>query len=437
MTKYHATGYALGEKFIFERELMAQPQLEFLNFKKDSFIIIEGEKRADRFYIIRRGNVRISKEVDIVEGEKDILVAGDFFAVVSTMSTRNHIESAQAASDVSLISIKKEQYGDIIKNNPNIALKIIQQFSKQTRLLNEALTKLTMKNTAVEDASHLFNVAEYYLAQKQYNQAYYAYKKYLEYCPDGENAKAAMNQMSSIALQVFEDDLKYRVEGAVRTYPAASVFFSESEPGEELFIIQKGSVKITKIIDGNEIMLAILKPGDIFGEMALLENKPRSASALAHDGECVVMAVDRANFEAMAKSQSQIITRLTTALAERIWSMYRQLSSALITNPLGKLYDALLLDLEKNRVDIERQEHTFSFGRDDLIKMVGFPTEEGMDITRKMLEEPKKMQVREGKLYCPDIRLIPKEVQYYRNMDKKNAKIAQSHQNQVPPRKSE
>ncbi|MDR2519221.1 MAG: Crp/Fnr family transcriptional regulator [Spirochaetaceae bacterium] len=415
---------------------MAQPQLEFLNFKKDSFIIIEGEKKADRFYIIRQGNVRIAKEVDVVEGEKDLLVTGDFFAVVSTMSAHNHIETAQAASDVSLISVKKEQYGDIIKNNPNIALKIIQQFSKQTRLLNEALTKLTMKNTASEDASHLFDVAEYYCAQKQYNQAYYAYKKYLEYCPDGENAKTAMAQKSSIALNVFEDNFKYRAEGAVRTYPASSVFFSESEPGEELFIIQKGAVKIAKIIDGNEIILAILKAGDIFGEMALLENKPRSASALAHDGECVVTAVDRANFEVMAKSQPQIISRLTTVLAERIWSMYRQLSSALITDPLGRLYDALLLDLEKNRVDIERQEHTFSFGRDDLIKMAGLSAEEGRDVTRTMLENGKKMQVREEKLYCPDIRLIPKEVQYYRRMDKKNAKIAQSHQSQIPPRKS-
>ena len=48
-----------------------------------------------------------------------------------------------------------------------------------------------------------------------------------------------------------------------------------------MFIIQEGAVRITKVVDGREVILAVLKKGDMFGEMALLENKPRSASAIA------------------------------------------------------------------------------------------------------------------------------------------------------------
>ena len=49
------------------------------------------------------------------------------------------------------------------------------------------------------------------------------------------------------------------------------MIFSEHEPGEDLYIIQQGKVKITKIINNQEVLLAVLQPGDIFGEMALLE----------------------------------------------------------------------------------------------------------------------------------------------------------------------
>lgn len=396
---------------------MSQPPLDFINFKKDSFIYVEGEHKADRFFIIRQGSVRILKEVEVLAQEKDTLVAGDFFGVVSTMSSHSHIETIQAITDVSLISIQKDQYSDIIQNNTGIAIKIIQQFSKRMRYLNEALTRLTLKKTAEEDVSHLFQVAEYYNKREQYNQAYSVYERYMTYCPQGEHFNLAREQKTKIAIHVYEDKLKFKANGLTRTYPKEALFFSESEPGDELFIIQKGSVKITKIVDNNEVLLAILKPGDIFGEMALLEDKPRSASAIAYE-ECVAMVVNKANFEIMAKSQPQIIARLTTLLAERIWSLYRQLASTLITAPLGRMYDALLLYLEKNRVPLDKEEaYTFDFGTKELINMVGLSLEEGTAVAQEMLQDAKKMQLREDKLYCPNRRILPKEVQYYRKMD--------------------
>jgi CRP-like cAMP-binding protein len=391
--------------------------LDFVNFKKDAFIVVEGEQKADQFFIIRQGFVRLVKEVEVLQDEKDTLGVGDFIAVVSTMSSHRHIETAQALTDVSLISIKKELYGDIIQSNTGIAIKIIQQFSKRMRYLNEALTRLTLKKNAEEDVSHLFQVAEYYNKREQYNQAYSVYDRYMKYCPQGENFEQAREQKTEIAIHVYEDNLKFKANGMTRTYPKDSLFFSESEPGDELFIIQKGSVKITKIVDNNEVLLAILKPGDIFGEMALLEDRLRSASAIAHE-ECVVIVVNKANFETMAKSQPQIAVRLTTLLAERIWSLYRQLASTLIVEPLGRMYDALLLHLEKNRVPLDQNEpYTFDFGTKELINMVGLSQEEGQATVREMLHEPQKMQVRDDKLYCPDIRLIPKEVRYYQKMD--------------------
>ena len=179
---------------------MSNPlQLSIVNFNKDSYIIVEGKQKADHFYIIRSGKVRISKEVEIVEEEGgNILDPGDFFGVVSTMSSHSHIETAQAISDTSFISVHRDQYGLLIERNTPVAMKIIQGFSKRMRFLDEVLARLTLKSTAVEDPNHLYAVAEYYAHQSQYNLAYYAYYQYIKYCPRGENVQVTRQRMVKI-----------------------------------------------------------------------------------------------------------------------------------------------------------------------------------------------------------------------------------------------
>ena len=259
-------------------------QLTFVNFKKDSYIIVEGKQNADRFYIIKAGKVRVSKQVEVVEEEGgNIFGPGDFFGVVSTMSSHSHIETAQAITDVTLISVHREQYGTLIEKNTPVAMKIIMGFSKRMRFLDEALTRITLKNTAEADPSHLFRVAEYYARQSQYNQAFYSYYQYLKFCPNGQHAVVAKERMLKIKPFSKAVYLDGSTEEFNRFYPKDTMIFSEGMPGSELYIIQKGSVKITKIVENTEVLLAVLKASDIFGEMALLENKPRSASAIAYE----------------------------------------------------------------------------------------------------------------------------------------------------------
>lgn len=74
-----------------------------------------------------------------------------------------------------------------------------------------------------------------------------------------------------------------------------STVFSEGEGGDKLYIILDGRVRISKFIPGvGEEALAILERGDFFGEMALIDDKPRSADARAHEGGATVLSIDRA-----------------------------------------------------------------------------------------------------------------------------------------------
>jgi CRP-like cAMP-binding protein len=393
-----------------------QLQLTFVNFAKNSYIIVEGKQNADRFYIIRTGKVLISKEVEVVAEEGgNMLGPGDFFGVVSTMSSHSHIETAKALTGVSLISVQKEQFPQLIQNNAPVAMKIILQFSRRMRYLDEALTKLTLKNSAESSPSQLFNIGEYYAKKNQYLQAFYAYNQYIKYNPQGADVATARMRMMKIAPYAKGVKLSFNSDEAIRDYQKDSMIFSEGENGDELYIIKKGSVKIVKIVDNNEVLLAVLKNGDIFGEMALLESKPRAACAAAYE-DCQVMVVNRNNFERMIVENPQMIARLTTLLAERIWSIYKQLANTLITNPLGRLYDALLIQLEKDRVPPKYNgSFSFDFGPLELANMVGLSPEEGKPVLKKIMEN-RNFKVVNGKLYVITASEIFRQSEYYKKI---------------------
>jgi CRP-like cAMP-binding protein len=389
--------------------------LSGVRFPKGSYIIIpESSRIADRFFIIREGKVHISREMQIVAEEQgDILGPGDFFGVVSTMAAFSHIETARAMTDVVLISVRQDQFGQLIQNNVAVAIKILLQFSRRMRHLNEALTMLTLKKSDDSNAAHLIDVAAYYAKQRRYKQAYYAYHRYITCCPNGEHVSLAREHIQKISANVTDVKLNFEATEMNRAYKKDDMIFAEGEPGEEFFIIKSGSVKITKITNNSEILLAVLKAGDIFGEMALLESKPRTACAIAYE-DCGLMVVNRKNFDQMIKTQPQLIARLTTMLAERIWLSYKQLVNTRITDPLGRMFDTLLMQIEKKRIDsTARIPFVFDFGSTELINMVGFSQNDGTIAIQKLLQN-KYVEIVHEKLCVTDVSEFFRQASYYR-----------------------
>ncbi|HOJ64912.1 MAG TPA: Crp/Fnr family transcriptional regulator [Spirochaetota bacterium] len=400
-------------------------QLQVVNFIKNAYITIEGKATNNCFYIIRSGNVLISKESE--KNKTETLNPGDFFGVISAMSNHNHIETAMALTDVSLIMVHKEQFPLLIQKNNPVAMKIVLSFSRKLRELDTAIAELTLKSISTEDVVNLFNIGEYYLKQNQFNHAYYAFYRFLQYCKDNENApkaKMLLEQIKPHAKAVYLEPTKDQFK---RLYPDNTMVFCEHEPGNELYIIQSGKIKITKMIDNKEVLLAVLKEGDIFGEMALLENKPRSASAIAY-GDTQLMAVNKENFKNMISTQPQLVTKLICLLAERTWVVYRQLTNLKIKSKIGRTYDTLLIQLEKNKIPIRHgMAYSFEFGPKELANMVGLNKDEAKEIMQEIFAN-KKFQLVDNKITVTDIEEIKKQVDYYKKMEEIESKRKQSHQ---------
>jgi len=80
---------------------------------------------------------------------------------------------------------------------------------------------------------------------------------------------------------------------SIELYQKDEVIFKEGSPAATLYIIFSGSVNITKQVDGKSVLVAHLGMNDMFGDMALIDHKPRSATATATEPtECYVMEID-------------------------------------------------------------------------------------------------------------------------------------------------
>jgi CRP/FNR family transcriptional regulator len=390
---------------------MSDAQFKVENYQANSFIMVENKKEAGNFYIIRSGNVSISRENPVIAEDADsVLGPGDFFGVTSCMSGHARIDTALALTSVSLISVNRDQFGLLIQKNPVIAMKIIRFFSRKLRLFDQAITRLTLKDAAEEDPEHLYTIGEYYLQKRSFSHSAYAFQRYIQHCPSGPSLEKSIGRLKQLKAPLKVPDKPN--QGLNRVYPDGTMIFCESEPGIELYIIQAGQVKITKIVD-EEVLLAVLKTGDIFGEMSLLENKPRSASAISF-GEVTVMAINKSNFESMVQAQPQLATRLIQLLSERIWTAYRQLENLTIKDTAGRIYDTLLTQIEKQRIQIRpKQSFNYQFGVKELLNMIGLPPEKG-EIQVIQLIDNKLFSLEAGKILCHDIAELEKIVLFHR-----------------------
>jgi CRP/FNR family transcriptional regulator, cyclic AMP receptor protein len=102
-----------------------------------------------------------------------------------------------------------------------------------------------------------------------------------------------------------------------REFPAGEVLFREGDVGTEMFVIQSGRVRVTKRVAGGEFVIAILGRGEFLGEMAILNNKPRTATAtVVDDATCLV--IDAKMLESMIAKNTEIAMRLVKKLAARL-----------------------------------------------------------------------------------------------------------------------
>ena len=125
-------------------------------------------------------------------------------------------------------------------------------------------------------------------------------------------------------------------------YPKNKIIFLENEEGNELYIILKGSVKVVRISEsGEEIILAVLQKGDFFGEMSLLDGKPRSATVISNEDSTLIL-FNKNNFEKVIEKYPRIALKLLKEITLRLRKADDLIGNLAFLNVSGRIAGILL-----------------------------------------------------------------------------------------------
>jgi CRP/FNR family transcriptional regulator/CRP/FNR family cyclic AMP-dependent transcriptional regulator len=165
--------------------------------------------------------------------------------------------------------------------------------------------------------------------------------------------------------ELSEPDLEKLTGLATRKrYPKDGVVFFENEAGDTLFMIAQGRIKVTILgDDGREIILSVLSQGEFFGEMALLDNEPRSATTIAAE-DSELLSLSRSEFEGVLSHNPGIMVGLIKVLTARLRHANHQISTLALLDVYGRVARVIVelgreegKRLKDGRITFQRPTH--------------------------------------------------------------------------------
>jgi CRP/FNR family transcriptional regulator, cyclic AMP receptor protein len=126
-----------------------------------------------------------------------------------------------------------------------------------------------------------------------------------------------------------------------RRFSAGTVLFRDGEPATDAFLLQDGRVRLLKQAGRMERSLRVVRPGDLFGESALLRGAARSSTAVALD-DVVTLAFDHATFEQVLATSPEVAGRVLNQLIRRMRDAEDQIEILMLRDGQSKVVVALM-----------------------------------------------------------------------------------------------
>ena len=159
-----------------------------VQYRANSIIYFKGDQ-SDRIFLLNAGKVNLSY-VDIETGQevRDVIKMGEFFGVKSALGHYMREETAIVLQDSTVMVFSVPEFEQVASKNTRIITKMLAVFSNQLRRIHRQVQNLMVSDEQVNPESGLYRIGEYYLKNKRYGQALYAFKRYLVYYPTGAYA---------------------------------------------------------------------------------------------------------------------------------------------------------------------------------------------------------------------------------------------------------
>ncbi|MFC2281800.1 MAG: Crp/Fnr family transcriptional regulator [Treponema socranskii subsp. buccale] len=381
-----------------------------MQYTKGSIVYFEGDK-DERIFILQKGIlVLTTTDVETHQPVTEQVKNGEFFGVKSALGRFPREETATALTDCVSIALTIQEFEQIFSSNKEIIMKMLRVFSNQLRLIHKK-TEAILNNVPEDQQTGMIAVAKSFYNDEEYLSCCDICVKFLSLYPNtakkDEVAKLyadAKLRNTKIKEKIKSSDTTEEDEEAsgalkqfalpafkrfAKQYKPGNVIISEFEPGNSFYLIQSGRVQLVKCVNGAKKNLDIMKPGEFFGEMAILDNSPRSATCVAI-GNVECLEFNKENFQLLIMGNPQIAIILLKLFCKRIYDQRRRLRTLAIKDVQARIADVFLMFDEMNpSVNANDRQRKFNVSAADVAHWAGLSPEATRDEINKFVEKRK------------------------------------------------
>jgi len=278
-------------------------------------IFKEGDESLD-VYVVMEGQARISVETPFGPQEMALIQPDEFFGEMNFIDKQRRSSDAFAAGPLRVIMFNYIDLETVLEEDKEIAADLYWAFwkslSTKVRQANEQL-----KTFFAADAARGRGPMRREEQERTSQSVTVDMGKKVDLLRERGLSAGELKLLATFSTEEHFSD--------------GSTIFREGESGDKLYIILDGKVRISKFIPGvGEEALAILLRGDFFGEMALIDDKPRSADARAHEGGATVLSIDRATLNEILGMDPSASLQFLNLLSIMISRRLREINEKII-----------------------------------------------------------------------------------------------------------
>ncbi|HET6451493.1 MAG TPA: cyclic nucleotide-binding domain-containing protein [Spirochaetia bacterium] len=383
-------------------------------YNRDAFIYIESDEDSAEVFIVESGEV-VLQGTPGMPMFRQSLGPGDIFGFTSCLCRRPRMETAVARTDCTCVVLSRDKFLERVQSNPDLASRIISYFAQELRAYDNLMTTPSAETAAEDDEVHLFELATHLAKRGRLAHAVHAFTVYADRFPSGPHAAAATAERAHLKARLGETKPP-AARGVFKVFADGQMIFCEFEPGNELYVIKSGKVEILKIAPPEEILLSILRDGDIFGELSIVSATARNATAIA-SGETILMPVSRASLPSLFQKSPAVVARILAALSQRLWFTFIRLRAKAYENPLTRTYVLMENKLLEERISLKGTKPvTLSLGIGEILSMSGVPADQMDAVKNQLASDPNlSFQFRQVTIENPTV--LESRAHYLRTRD--------------------